>query len=169
MGPHGDWGCAGVRRHASSFTVEGVVRSPSPRSSSLHYHTGRAMLDNSQIVLYRLRQYFHKILVPTLASLLSSHTQSFPRITLRKVEMGGESKEWWVMVNECTEALINRGAKDRGSHTGAGGGDGRRARLRHPAGQRFSEDPLSLATRAQVMHSDLSIEANNSVFLFLLT
>lgn len=36
-------------------------------------------LENSQIVLYRLRQYFHKTLVPTLASLLSSHTQSFPR------------------------------------------------------------------------------------------
>lgn len=78
--------------------------------------------------------------------------------------MGGESKEWWVVVNERTEALINRGAKDRGSHTGAGGGDGRRGRLRHPAGQRFSEDPLSLATRAQVMHSDLSIEANELTF-----
>lgn len=71
-------------------------------------------LEDSQTELYRLRQYSHKTLVPTLASLLSSHTQSFPR-RYSQESGDGKRKQRMVDCDQCarTSSTINRRAGQR--------------------------------------------------------
>ena len=126
--------------------------SSSARSSSLHQTEGRKNTENSQTVRYRLRRYSHKTLVPTLASLLVATPKVSLVDTLGKMEMGGESKEWWIAVNEGTKALITRTQQAESKNHAETQETARTPMETGPTGRRFCKDPLPLTARAYFMH-----------------
>lgn len=135
-------------QHAGHSALRGRVRH-SAAFWQPHQARGGKNTENSQIVLYRLRRYFHKTLVPTLASLLSSHTQSFPR--RYSWESGNGRRE---QMSVKAQKHGNQGAAAEAQRpTGSGAGSG-------------SAGPSASASRSMLpAQSALSIEVNKLTFL----